>query len=44
MGLGMGGIVVLGIIPHDLYTWPIPPDYGRLQADYMAAIVKTLRR
>jgi hypothetical protein len=42
MGLGLGGMVLLWILPYDLYTWPIPPDTGRLQTEYMAAIVKAL--
>ena len=42
MSLDLGGLVFLGIIPYDLYTWPVPPDNGRLQADYKAAIVKEL--
>ena len=42
MGLGLGGLGFRGIVPYSLYTWPIPPDNGRLQADYMTAIVKIL--
>jgi hypothetical protein len=44
MTLGMGGTVFLGILPSDLYTWPIPPDNGRLQTEYMAAIITKLPR
>jgi hypothetical protein len=44
MTLGMGGTVFLGILPYDLYTWPIPPDNGRLQLEYMAAIMNKLPR
>jgi hypothetical protein len=44
MGFGLGGTVFLVIIPYDLYTWPIPPDNGRLQNEYMEAVVKALPR
>ncbi len=44
MGFGLGGTEFLGILPYDLYTWPIPPDNGRLQREYMAAMVKELPR
>jgi hypothetical protein len=39
MALGLGGLVFLGVIPYDLYTWPIPPDNGKLQSEYMAALM-----
>lgn len=42
MTLGLGGTVFLGVIPYDLYTWPIPPDNGRLQNEYLEAIIKAL--
>jgi hypothetical protein len=42
MSFGMGGTEFLGIIPHGLYTWPIPPDNGRLQKEYLAAVVEAL--
>jgi hypothetical protein len=42
MSFSLGGTVLLGIIPYDLYTWPVPPDNGRLQIEYMAEIVKEL--
>jgi hypothetical protein len=42
MPFGMGGTVFLVIFPFDLYTWPVPQDNGRLQSEYLAAIVAEL--
>jgi hypothetical protein len=44
MSLGMGGLEFLGILPHDLYNWPIPRDNGRMEKEYMAAILKQLQQ
>ncbi len=44
MSFGLGGREFLWILPYDPYTWPIPPDNGRLQKDYMAEILKRLAR
>ena len=42
MSFGLGGMEFLGIIPFDLYTWPVPPDNGRLQKEYLTAVVNAL--
>jgi hypothetical protein len=42
MGFGLGGTVFLAVVPYDLYTWPIPPDNGKLQNEYMASIVRAM--
>jgi hypothetical protein len=45
MGFGIVGTEFLGIIPYDHpRSWPVPPDNGRLQNEYMTAIVKELSR
>jgi hypothetical protein len=44
MSFALGGMKFLGILPYDPYSWPIPPDNGRLQVEYFTAIIKELPR
>ncbi len=42
MGLGLRATMYLVVVPYELRDWELPPDNGRLQTEYMEAIVMSL--